>query len=357
MTMSPLALQRLHRHGITAPVATPEEAVRRMGAIQAQDYHAALWAVGVRTEGATAADVEDAIARGQIVRTWPMRGTLHLLAREDARWMVGLLAPRVVAANAARIARQHGLDAPTLAHGRRVIEKALANGKPVARSALYAQLDANGLDSGSQRGLNVLQWLAHESLICQGPREGKQPTFVWMDAWLPTTPALPREEALRQLALRYVQGHGPVTAADLAWWSGLTQKDANTALSSAAPLLMQESRDGLAWWHAADTAKPRASRAVHLLPAFDEYVIGYRHRDAVLDPQHTRRVIGVNGLVSPTVVIDGRAVATWKRNADARADELAVVALRPLTDADKAGIRRSAMRLERFFGTTPRATA
>lgn len=349
-----LTLRRLHRHGIARPLAdTPADAVRRMGAVQAQDYHASLWAVGLRTAGATLRNVEDAIARGEIVRTWPMRGTLHLLACEDVRWMVALLAPRVQAVNAARIARDYGLDAKVLAHCRRVLEKALSHGRPTARGALYAVLDEAGIDSGGQRGLHALNWLAHESLLCQGPREGKQPTFVWLDAWVPPASPLPRDQALQRLALRYVQGHGPATAADLAWWSGLTQKDANAALALAAPALAQETRDGRTWWSAGDEARPRASRAVHLLPAFDEYVIGYRHRDPVLDPQHTRRVIGANGLVSPTVVVDGRVAATWKRTVDTRGD-LLLSPLRALADSERDGIGKAAARLERFLGAPVR---
>jgi len=349
-----LTLHRLHRHGIARPLAdTPADAVRRMGAFQAQDYHASLWAVGLRTAGATVEDVEGAIARGAIVRTWPMRGTLHLVAAEDVRWMLALMAPRVQAANAARIARDHGLDAATLARARRALEKALAGGTPITRAALYARLDAAGIDSGGQRGLHVLNWLAHESLVCQGPRDGRQPTFVWLDAWVPPASPLARDEALHRLALRYVQGHGPATAADLAWWSGLTQKDANAALAMAASALARETRDGQTWWSAGDAIRPRASRDAHLLPAFDEYVIGYRHRDPVLPPQHTRRVIGVNGLVSPSVVIDGRIAATWKRTADTRG-EAVVAPLRPLTDAEHEGIRAAAARLARFLGAPVR---
>ena len=344
-----LTARRLHAHGISVPAASsPADAVRHMAALQAQDYHAALWAVGLRAADATLAQVEDAIARGEIVRTWPMRGTLHLLAREDVRWMVALLAPRVQAANAARLARDLGLNAATLARGQRVIEQALAAGAPVMRSELYTRMETAGIASANQRGLHLLNWLAHESVICQGPRHGKQPTFVLMDAWVPPSTPLARDEALHRLALRYLQGHGPATAADLAWWSGLTRKDAQHALVLASSALEQETHDGTTWWWRADAPAPSRSRVVHLLPAFDEYLIGYRDRTPVLDAALTRRVIGVNGLVAATAIIQGRVAAIWKRAAND--DEVTLDPLRALEDAEHSGIRRAAQRWRRFLG-------
>ena len=345
-----LTARRLHAQCITAPVAaSPADAVRHMAALQAQDYHAALWAVGLRTRNATLVQVEDAITRGEIVRTWPMRGTLHLLARDDVRWMVALLAPRVQAANAGRIARDLGLDATTLARGQRVVERALSAGTPVARADLYACMDAAGIASSNQRGLHLLNWLAHESVICHGPRHGRQPTFVLMDAWLPPAAPLERDAALHRLALRYLQGHGPATAADLAWWAGLTQKDAQRALALAVTELEQETADGTTWWWRSGAPVPSRSRAVHLLPAFDEYLIGYRDRTQVLDAALTRRVFSVNGLVAPTAIIDGRVVATWKRGGD-NDDDVVLDPLRALVDAEQAGIRRAATRWRRFLG-------
>lgn len=344
-----LTAHRLRAHGISAPLgSSPADAVRHLAAMQAQDYHAALWAVGLRTADATQADVEAAIARGEIVRTWPMRGTLHLLAREDVRWMVALLAPRVQAANAGRIARELGLDATTLARGHRVVERALSTGTPMTRADLYACLDAAGIVSRDQRGLQLLNWLAHESVICHGPRLGKQPTFVLMDAWVPPAAALPRDEALHRLALRYLQGHGPATAADLAWWSGLTHKDARQALTLASSAVEQETCEGITWWWRSDAPAPSRSRAVHVLPAFDEYLIGYRDRTPVLDAAQTRRVFSVNGLVAATAIVGGRVAATWKR---AVADgDVVFDPLRPLADAEHASLLRAAQRWRRFLG-------
>jgi len=345
-----LTARRLHAQRITAPVAaSPADAVRHMVALQAQDYHAALWAVGLRTGGATLAQVEGAITRCEIVRTWPMRGTLHLLARDDVRWMVALLAPRVQAANAARLARDLDLDAATLARGRRAMEQALTHGMPVVRSELYARMEAAGIASANQRGLHLLNWLAHESVICQGPRQGKQPTFVLMDAWVPPSAPLGRDEALHRLALRYLQGHGPATAADLAWWSGLTQKDALHALALANAEIERDMHGGTTWWWRTDAPAAPRSRTIHLLPAFDEYLIGYRDRTPVLDAAHTRRVIGINGLVAATAIIGGRVVATWKRGG-AGDDDVVLDPLRALVDAEHAGLRRAATRWRRFLG-------
>lgn len=346
----PLLRHRLQRQGIATPVADSVAAtVRHLAAMQAQDYAASLFAIGLRTAGATLTTVEAAIAHGEIVRTWPMRGTLHWLAREDVRWMVALLAPRVQAANAARIARDHGLDENTLARCRRAIESALSHGRPVMRGDLYAALDAIGVDSGGQRGLQVLGWMAHEGLICQGPREGRQPTFVWLDAWIPASAALSRDEALHRLALRYLQGHAPATVADLAWWCGLTQKDAKQALESASSSLQRETHEGDELWHAAAPPVARAARSVHLLPAFDEYLIGYRDRSPVVADDQLRRVIGLNGLVNPTVIVDGRVVGTWKRDADARG-HVRIAPFRPLVEKEQLGIDRAATRLSRFLG-------
>ncbi|CAN4277625.1 winged helix DNA-binding domain-containing protein [Pseudoxanthomonas sp. LjRoot125] len=345
-----LRRHRLQRQGIATPIAdSVGAAVGHLGAMQAQDYAASLWAIGLRTAGATLATVEASIARGEIVRTWPMRGTLHWLAREDVRWMVALMAPRVQAANAARIARDHGLDAETLGRCRRAIEAALSRGRPVKRGDLYACLDAIGVDSGGQRGLHVLGWMAQEGLICQGPREGRQPTFVWLDAWIPAAASLDRDEALQRLALRYLQGHAPATAADLAWWSGLTQKDAKRALDVAASQLQREPNDDDTLWHAPALPETRSAHAIHLLPAFDEYVIGYRNRAPVVDNAYLRRVIGINGLVSPTIIVEGRVVGTWKREADARGG-LRLSPFRTLQDRELAGIAKAAARLGRFLG-------
>jgi hypothetical protein len=355
---SGLARHRLDSQRITSPIpGSPSEVVRHLGAVQAQDYQAALWAIGLRTKDATQVEVEQAIANRQIVRTWPMRGTLHLVAAADVRWMLSLMATRVISLNAARLEREFGLDAESLTQCRKIITRALADGQPQTRSALYATLEQAGQSTSSQRSLHILGQLAQEGILCQGPRIGKQPSFVLLDAWVPESTGLSREQALGELGLRYFRGHGPATAHDLAWWSGLTLKDSQAALALAKPSLQQESIGDATYWFdpgisSADVEVETA--AIHLLPAFDEYLVGYKDRSAALDPAHTKQVIGVNGIFASNIVIAGRVSGLWKRSTDKQGVGLSITPLRPLKKQERAGIATAAQRIGRFLDSPVR---
>jgi hypothetical protein len=341
---------RLRVQGITDPGDDAVAVVRRLGAVQAQDYRASLWAVGVRMRAGTEADVERAIADARIVRTWPMRGTLHLLAAEDVRWMQRLLAPRAIARDGARHEREYGLDARELRRCRKAVETILGDGRPMSRPALYRALEAAGIATAGSRGLHVCGRLAHDGLICGGPREGAQPTFVLCDAWLPEKTVAPaREEALALLALRYIAGHGPATAHDLAWWSGLPVKQAQAALASVSSQLDTVDIGGARYWQAGDASSGARSRSVHLLPAFDEYLLGYKDRTPVLEPAHHRRVFTINGIIHPCVVVDGKVVGLWPRGAGQRDAPMTLDLFRPLSDGEQRGVRTAAKRYAGFL--------
>lgn len=349
----PTAQRRLQNQRIALPISGgPSEVVKHLGAVQAQDYPSALWAIGLRMKEATQVAVEQAIANREIVRTWPMRGTLHLVAAADVRWMLSLMATRVISLNAARYEREFGLDAKSLAQCRKIITRALADGQPQARSALYATLEQAGQSTSAQRSLHVLGHLAQEGVICQGPRIGKQPSFVLLDAWVPPTAELSREQALGELGLRYFRGHGPATVHDLAWWSGLTLKDTQAALALAKPFLQQETVGDATYWFDPDsTAAGLDAEAadVHLLPAFDEYLVGYKDRTAALDPAHTKQVIGVNGIFASNIVIEGRVAGLWKRSSDKQGVAMSITPLRPLKKPERTAIANATQRIGRFL--------
>ncbi|MCF7221742.1 winged helix DNA-binding domain-containing protein [Marilutibacter chinensis] len=354
--MSPALAKLLHarrsaQHLVGAQADDPHAAVRRLLAVQAQDYGAALWAVGLRTRAADAATVESAIAAGRIVRTWPMRGTLHFVAAEDVRWLQSLLAPRALARDSARHEREYGLDAKVLATCRRVLERALRDGGPVSRPALYEALETAGIATGNSRGLHILYRLATEGLICQGPRLGRQPGFVWQEAWLAAASAMPRDAALAELGRRYLLGHGPATAHDLAWWSGLTLKDSQAALQAADAVPVEFDAGGARYWRLEDgpDGSSPTRRDVLLLPAFDEYLLGYKDRTPVLDADHHRKVFTINGIIQPCVIAGSRVAGTWPRTV---AGDFEPALFRPLGEAETRGLRAAAKRHAGFWSVS-----
>lgn len=315
MTDFHLACQRLvHQSIAPAAFATPGEVVQHLGAMQAQDYLGALWAIGLRTKTATEADIEQAISDKKIVRTWPMRGTLHFVAPKDIRWMLALLTPRIIN-RAARRHQQLELDAATFTRAERLFSLALRGGQRLTRSEMMDVLEQGGISTDGQRGYHILGWAAQTGLICFGPRQGKQDAFVWLDDWLPPGPTLNRDESLAELARRYFTGHGPATLQDFVWWSGLPVADARAAVEMVEVQLAQEELDGQTYWLSASSSGTKTgSPTACLLPAFDEYLLGYRDRSAVLEPTHAGKVVpGGNGMFKPLIVIDGQVVGTWKR--------------------------------------------
>ncbi len=331
----------------------PEDVVAWFGAVQAQDYLGSLWAIGQRMRSATQVEVEAAEARRAIVRLWPMRGTLHFVAAADARWMTQLLAPRVLARNAARIKREVQVDAGVVARCREVIARSLEGGRRLERAELYRALEARRIRTGGSRGLHILGWLAQEGTVCLAGRSGKQHTFALLDEWLPRSVQLDREAALAELATRYFTSHGPATLKDFMWWAGLTAKDARSAAQSAQPSLAREAVEGTEYWwrepaNAARGAAAGNSRAplVRLLPAFDEYTVAYHDRRVLAGDSRTSKMT----LLGPAVLVDGRVCGTWKRQLEPRAVRIAVKTQRRLSRTEAAALRLAARAYGDFVG-------
>jgi hypothetical protein len=306
--------QRLHNLQIAGrTLEKPSQVVAWLGAVQAQDYLGALWAVGLRTRNANEENVERAIADKSIIRTWPMRGTLHFVAAADVRWMLDLLTPRTIALSEWRH-KQLELDDRILTRIKDLFVGALLGGKQLPRDAMYRLLEAAHISTTGGRGIHILVRLSQEGLICFGAREGKQQTFALLDEWAPKARKMARDEALAELAKRYFTSHGPATLQDFVWWSGLRTADARAGLEMAKSHLAQHANDGQTYWFDSSmrTAKD-ASPTAYLLPAYDEYTVAYKDRSAVLNPLYGKQKNTGNGIFFPTIVVDGQVVGTWKR--------------------------------------------
>ncbi len=349
MTGAEIVSGRLH-HQLLAGGATssPATVVRTLGAVQGQDYLASLWAVAVRTPDATERDVEASIARRELVRTWPMRGTLHLLAAEDARWMTELMAPKVVRRMAARH-RQLGLDEDVFGRARAALTEALQGDRQLTRPAAYEVLEAIGIPADERRN-HIFGYLAQQSVLCIAAREGKQPTFALLEEWAPSARSLPRDESLARLALRYFTGHGPATEQDLMWWSGLTGREVREGIALAGAELEETTVGGVRHWSGPGSPPPVDRTRIDLLPSFDEYLLGYRDRSAMLDPAHATGVNpGGNGIFNPIVVIAGRVRGSWKRTIKRDRVEIAATPFARFTQREQRAIAHEAERYGVFL--------
>lgn len=343
-----LARERLRSQLVTHTLhKKPSDIVRWFGAVQAQDYLGALWAVGLRTGNASEAQIEQALANREIVRTWPMRGTLHFVAPEDVRWMLGLLTPRIIVGNATRLARNYELTDKVLGRAKDAFIASLHGEKQLSRAEMYSVLEKAQISTAHQRGLHVLWRLAQDGVICFGVRQGKQQRFVLLDEWVPGGKTLEREEALAELAARYFASHGPATLGDFGWWSGLAKADASLGLELAKRgLAHAEIEDEVFWFSSDARPRPRVSQKAFLLPAYDESTVGYSDRTALFDAKRAHRVNRWNSLVlSPTIVIDNRIVGTWKRTVEKSQVVVRLNLFAPLSRTEK---RACAAALDRY---------
>lgn len=351
MTVPDLARFRLSTQRITGGhFSTPSAAVRWMGAVQAQDYQAALWGMGLRTRSATVYSVEQAIANKEIVRTWPMRGTLHFVPSEDVHSMLSYLAPRVVAGASTRY-RQLGLDVTTFAKSKRIIVKALEGGSWMTRDTLYALLEKNGISCKGQRGIHIIGRLAHDGILCFGKRDGNQQSFVLLDEWIAQTRAQTREAWLTKFAFRYFRSHGPATVHDFAWWSGLSVGETREILESIKSKLVSETLGDRTYWFFNERETDiRGTLRAAFLPAFDEYLVGYTDRSAAIARRHANRMHPGGGILNPTVVVDGTIVATWKRAVKKEGVHVTVHVFDRLKKSQRNAIQEAAERYGRFVG-------
>jgi hypothetical protein len=326
--------------------------VEWFGAMQAQDMASALWSLGVRLSGATLADVNAALERREVLRTWPMRGTVHLVPPADAHWMLELMGVRALAGVAARRATL-GLDEATVDRGVEILRAALTGGKRLTRAQCLAALTEGGVSPSGQAGYHLLWYASQRGVTCIAPNVGTEQTFVLLDDWVPKPNRPGRDEALGLITTRYFRSHGPTTRKDFAGWTGLTMTDVKTGLAAAGADLTTVTVDGVEMITdpaLLDTpAVPTADWQV--LPGFDEYLLGYSDRRAPLSGADTEVIVpGGNGMFLSTIVVNGEVVGSWRRTAKAKKVELTTVPFDELTPSTRAAVGRTAARYGRYLG-------
>ncbi|MGH7555378.1 MAG: winged helix DNA-binding domain-containing protein [Longimicrobiales bacterium] len=345
-----IAEWRLRNQRVTgAGLRRPSDVVRWFGAIQAQEYEAAKWALGLRLQDdAVDAEIERAFEQGRILRTHVMRPTWHFVTPSDIRWLLELTAPRVQRVMSS-YNRRLELDARTLARGIGVIERALHDHQYLTRTELGDRLRHLGLPMAGQRLAHLVMHAELERVVCSGPRRGKQFTYALIAERAPRASPLSRDEALDTLGRRFFRSHGPATIRDFVWWSGLTSADAKRALDMIKA--RREEVGGHVYWTLGEPPRgAMRNHVVHLLPIYDEYLVAYRDREAV---PHGPSVVTSDsgGLLNfqHALVITGQVAGTWRATRRSGGVRIDAFPLRPLTGQERRAVGEAVHRYEGFL--------
>ena len=339
---------RLHHQRLSADQLTrPAAVVKWLGAVQAQEFAGAKWAIGQRMQTATDDSIEKAFADGTILRTHLLRPTWHFVAREDIRWMLELTAPRVRSAIGFN-SRRMEIDRAIVTRSEKVLTRTLGGGRQLTRDVLRLALQRAGIATEYIRFILILIHAELDGVICSGGRVGKQFTYALMDERAPNGHTLSREEALAELTRRYFISRGPATIRDFVWWSGLTTADAKAGIESAGRRLVREVIDGQSCWLSSAAGDPANAARAYLLPPYDEYLVAYKDRSAAIDAAYSAKE--TNAIFGPTIVWNGRVIGTWKATSIKNSIAVTLKTFAPLRGTTKRAVLEATRRYGAFVG-------
>lgn len=349
--LSDISMLRLRNQQVSEKkFKTVKDLVGFMGAIQAQDYVSAKWAVGARLSDATEDMVEEALNKGEILRTHILRPTWHFISADDIYWMLELTAPHIRASIHSRD-RQLGLTEVIFRRSSLVIQKALNNGGCLTRREIALVLAEAKLPHDSSRVTHIMYYAELSGLVCSGPMRGKEQTYMLLAERVPNKKTIPRDEALRKLAQRYFTSHGPATLRDFAWWSGLPMKDVRIAVAMLEKDIFSERVGGEIYCYMKKPLLVRTKeKVVHLLPAFDEFIISYRDRSPSISMDGHQKTVSTNGIFRPIIVVDGQVIGIWKRTKKKKSIVIEMYFFQPPNKTIVTRIKKEAVQYGEFLG-------
>jgi len=314
MTLSNISEIRLQNQQIAKHnFKSVQDLVHWMGAIQAQDYNMAKWAIGTRLPNVTEQNIEEAFRKGEIIRTHLLRPTWHIVSSTDIHWLLKLTAPHIKSLLRSRH-RELELDETTINKSKSIIENSLVGGNHLTREEICTQLKNAQISTEGQRAPHLLMICELDGIICSGSPKGKKQTYALLEERVAKPTSLIREESLAKLAGKYFTSHGPATIQDFIWWSGLPVRDAKNALESIKPELVKINTNQQTYWMSDSMPKIKTRpETSFLLPAYDEFIISYRDRSPSLLAEHHQKAISENALFRPIIVEDGRITGIWKK--------------------------------------------
>ena len=321
-----------------------------MGAMQAQDYAMAKWAIGTRISELTDENIEASLNKGEIIRTHLMRPTWHFVATEDVYWMLELTAPHIKSAIHTRH-QQLGFSEDIMTKSSRILTKALEKAGSLTRVELSELYRKNGIRTDENRLSHLMLRGEMDGIVCSGPVKNGKQTYALLKERVPKGKILTREESLAELAKRYFTSHGPATLQDFAWWSGLYAGEMKLAMELIRRTLHSETSGTEKYWFKENHSVPVSPKnSVFLLPAFDEFLVSYKDRSASLSPVNNPQAVSNNGIFYPVIVVDGKVTGHWTRKKEKSRIMIELSFFSPLSRSIRNHAGDAAKRYARFLG-------
>ncbi len=351
MTTAEIIKFRLFNQQLTEQKFTkPQELVSWMGAIQAQDYAMAKWAIGLRIPGSDDAIIEKAFNEGKILRTHVLRPTWHFVTPKDIRWMLDLTAPRILSL-LKHNDRHLSLDKKVLKRTNDVLAKALEGGKQLTRDEVRSVFEKARIDTSGLRFIHLLEHAELDRVICSGPKKENQFTYVLFDEKIPAK-SMEHDEALAELTKRFFTSRGPATIYDFAWWSGLSVADAKKGIEIVKRKFKREVIDGKEYFFRVPSSfKNEIAQTTLLLPNYDEYVVSYKDRTEAIDKKHLAVISKErNAVFTNSILVDGKIAGTWRRVIKNNSVRIATRFFSNLNRTRQKLITNEAIQYSRFIG-------
>lgn len=349
MANNDIAYKRLfNQRLLNSKFKNAEEVVSWLGAVQSQEYDGGKWGIGLRIPGSTEKDIEKSIVDRKIVRTWPMRGTIHFVTAADVHWWVKLLAPRINK-RLASYYKKLELTEEVFSKTRKILEKEMHGGNQLTRPEIYKLFEDQKIRTKGMRGLFIIGHLAQDSIICGGVKKGKQPTFTLLDEWVPKKKMLEHDEALGEVTLRYFQSHGPATIQDFMGWSALNMSEVKIGLEIMKDKIDNDTIDGRDFYFVGDNKVSKKPECAYLLGAYDEYTVAYKDRSDIIEKENVSKVFVANGFYS-MIVVDGNIVGSWRREVAKDKFIVQTKIFEKLTSSQMKLVEKEAKHFCDFFG-------
>lgn len=342
------SIRQYNQQIAAASFTSARQLLNHMGAMQAQEFNHAKWAVGLRLPGFTEKQIEEAFNRGDILRTHLMRPTWHFVSPNDIHWLLELSAKQIKNAMKARN-RQLELTEEDFKKSQEVMMKALEGNRYLTRDELSGFLNAAGISTNGQRLPHILMEAEIDRVICSGPMKGKKQTYALLEERVPNKIELTTDEALALLARKYFTSHGPATIADFTWWSGLPVSQARKAVALNDNHLFSETINNETYWFAGNQTINPLPDSAFLLPAFDEYLVSYKNREAAISTDDHAKAVSKNGIFWPILVVNGIISGMWKKTIKKDSLIVEIDHFRPHSAGEKKLVEKTASTYGKYY--------